>query len=111
MAYVDLNEQDKVLQMLQDIPATRNSDKVLFTEMVWQQAKENGDPEAETIRRVLMKVMVMGRFCGFPNYESVTRIRRKIQEQRQDLQAAEDIKEFRKERECSFERYGLDLEP
>lgn len=102
------NTEAQVRAMLEKAPATRESDHILFIRLCIEQARKNRD-NAELIARVLDHIMIHGKENGYPNFESVGRARRKLQEKDHRLQATARTKKGRKDREIVFKEYGLDM--
>lgn len=80
---------DRVKYILEKFPQTRDSDKVLLW-WVWQDANF---ADAYTITKAA--------FFSAPSAESITRARRKVQEEFPHLQATKQVQEARKQKEAT----------
>lgn len=81
---------DTVLMCLEQHPNTRNSDALLYLKVC-----ELNNPIACTLPFV--QVMKKRKELGLPDYESVGRVRRKIQAEREDLRATDEVTDQRYE--------------
>ena len=81
-----------VLQVLEESPAARGDDYILMW-LVCQKTKP------ELCEKPFADVLYHHNSLGLPNWETVTRCRRKIQEKRPDLVAPETARKRRKEEE------------
>ena len=88
-----------VLQVLEESPAARQDDYVLMW-LVCQKTKP------ELCEKPFADVLYNHRFLGLPNWETVTRCRRKIQAQRPDLVIKRTAKK-RREQEQEYRDYAL----
>lgn len=79
-----------VLQVLEESPLARKDDYVLIW-LVCQKLKP------ELVEKPFADVLYHHKALGLPNWETITRCRRKIQEKRPDLVAPETAKKRRKE--------------
>ena len=78
---------DRVKYILEDFPITRNSDK----ELIWIIWEQKGLIVANRIDKK--------EFMKAPTPESITRARRKVQENHSELQATEPVRKARKLKE------------
>lgn len=90
---------NKVLHILKDNPATRADDYVLILEVL----KEYIDTDM-SIETLLLNHSVL----GIPSIETITRARRKLQEEYPYL-VDEDAKRIRKKEEKEFKDYALNI--
>lgn len=81
-----------VLEILEQSPAARSDDCVLMW-LVCDKTKP------EIVEKPFADVLYNHKSLGLPNWETVTRCRRKIQEKRPDLVPAETARKRRKEEE------------
>ena len=87
--------ESKVLTVLMTSPTARDSDKVLyvkFLEMYFPEALDMSYREAIN--------------ANVPNYESLGRIRRKLQSQYPEVHSSRQIEKLRKQREQEFREYA-----
>lgn len=89
--------EQKVLWELENNPSTRESDKYLTTAVYMD--FYNMTPDTSYVEVMYSKV---------PNYESIGRARRKIQETREDLRARPHVEEFRIEAQEVYIDYALE---
>lgn len=84
---------DLVLDVLQNQPKTRSSDKALIWEVLRRQGCliTIGSSYGETT------VLNYDGFLDAPTFESITRARRKVQEIHPELQAVEQVRQVRKD--------------
>jgi hypothetical protein len=71
----------KVRRVLEDHPAARSSDDVLYYKVCKEHAKQIG----VDLTRLHFSTVFLGNPFGFPKYESVVRLRRMEQRQNPDL--------------------------
>lgn len=90
--------EQKVLYELEKFPITRNSDKMLVT-MVYM------DFYNMTSETPFVDVMS----SKLPNYESISRARRKIQETREDLRGDNEVEVERINNQEAYIEYALDM--
>ena len=88
-----------VLQVLENSPAARSDDYILMW-LVCEKLKP------EIIERPFADVMYNHKLWGLPNWETVTRSRRKIQAKRPDLVSPETAKHRYKE-EVEYREYAI----
>jgi hypothetical protein len=86
--------EDKVKTILEEHPAAREDDRALYYWIL----KEEGFDVTVSIAHFLMGT-------GYPNYETITRVRRKLQERFPEL-AVNNIKAMRSKAEKEFEAYA-----
>ena len=87
-----------VVQILEQYPATRNSDSLLYLEVIERIGKGNSKKPIDEILLGLEEL-------GLPCFETVRRTRQKIQAERIDLQATERVQDYRAEREIEFREF------
>ncbi len=79
---------------------SRNNDFILIAEVLHETNPEVGD-------MAFNDVMLHNKELNIPNFESITRARRRIQEENPWLQAIDSVQEGRAESESAFhERYS-----
>lgn len=89
---------DIVKDILVKEPFTRNSDNILYIKVVERlNSNANDKPFSE--------VMANLKELGLPCYETVSRCRRKLQEQHPELQACDRVQDFRTANEEEFRTY------
>ena len=86
-----------VLETLEINPATRNSDRLLISEIYGEYYGAYNE--------AFWKVMEddTGKY---PSFETITRCRRKIQETRPDLRAVKEVAKERENRQMEFREYA-----
>lgn len=89
--------ENSVLYLLVNFPATRSDDKLLYYKLL----REEGFSTNLTLENFLI-----GSGCKYPNYDSVTRCRRKLQERFPELRADAVTQNKRDEAEVDFQRYA-----
>lgn len=98
-----INKVEKMVKgILEEIPATRDSDDILYYYIIIEHNKAlamNGTP---------YDIFVNGREFGLPSYETVGRTRRKLQEKYEDLRGSKWATRIRRKREEEFIAYALD---
>ena len=89
----------KVKAILEKDEEARNDDMLLYLEVCNTCLKGTGAmPFAE--------VMAQYKYLGLPNFESVGRTRRKLQEKYPELAGNSRVKKLRKSREQDYRRYA-----
>lgn len=86
-----------VKNILTDYPQTRNSDNALYIKVV-----EALNPQVNN--RPFASVFLNLSELGLPCFETVSRTRRKLQEEFPELQACDAVQDFRTEREEEFRK-------
>ena len=86
----------KVMQVLLDNPQARSSDKVLISEVYSRFYDVYNEPFWQ----------VMEEMKGLPSFETITRCRRKIQEEHEELRAVEPVEKERINRQIDFIEYA-----
>ena len=86
----------EVYELLQKYPYTRNSDRMLYREMLTKRGK------------VHMSAFDVLTSKDVPNYESVGRCRRKLQATFPELKPVKEVAEKRKEKEEEFIQYSIE---
>lgn len=97
-----LNLKEIVYKILTKIPETRNSDMLLYYEYCmnnWVRENDMWKVFKDKDFRKRKKISV---------FESVSRARRKVQEEHIELRATETIENLRKEREKNFVNFSLE---
>lgn len=82
--------QDIVRTSLEEVPATRNSDTLLYVDVC-----NRINPIA--MHMSFSEVMLGRKELGLPKFESVERVRRKLQEQNEELRATDTVTDARYE--------------
>ena len=88
---------DLVKEILNEYPATRNSDNLLYLTVVESIGKGNSD---KSISEILLGLEEL----GLPCFETVRRTRQKLQADFPELQACDAVQDFRTEREEEFRK-------
>lgn len=86
----------KVMRVLLDNPQARSSDKVLISEVYSRFYDVCNEPFW----------MVMEEMTGLPSFETITRCRRKIQEEHEELRADDPVETERINRQMDFIEYA-----
>ena len=86
-----------VKRILTNYPQTRNSDMALYIKVIEALNKNALD-------KPIVEVLQNLKELGLPCYETVTRTRRKIQEECSELQADDVVQDFRTKREEDFRK-------
>ena len=87
-----------VLSVLETVPATRNSDSLLYLEVIERIGRGNS-------RKPIDEILLGLEELGLPCFETVRRTRQKIQETREDLRAVPKVQDYRSERETEFRKH------
>ena len=89
-----------VTYVLETYPKTRNSDNLVYLKVIETLGEGNA-------RKPISEIFLNRELLGLPCFESVSRARRKIQAEREDLKANPIVQDFRTEKEEQFrEFYG-----
>lgn len=91
--------ESKVMEILQKYPESRRNDFALYARYIQENNAELRDVG-------LIYALMQASALNMPNYESVTRARRKIQQQHPDLKPPKKTRELRGEREKMFREYA-----
>lgn len=86
-----------VRDILEKNPATRNSDSLLYLEVIERIGTGNSSRPIDEILLGLEEL-------GLPCFETVRRTRQKLQEQNPKLAAVDRVKDYRSEREEKFRK-------
>ena len=95
------NTTMKVRQVLATVPAARNSDNILYLEVVRL-------IDQHVLRLPLAVVLNNLKEYNLPTIETVGRCRRKLQAQFPELRADKTVEEFRTELEAEFREWAGD---
>lgn len=85
-------------------PDTRNNDNLLYLRLL------SALGEQHDIDYIHMKIVEFFRLLpsmDVPTIETVSRLRRKVQQKRPNLKACEEVQEFRADREEMFRQFAL----
>lgn len=88
-----------VYNVLKEFPETRNNDAVLYVRIC-------SLIDERVLQKPFSYVLIHSQELGFPNYESVGRTRRKLQEEHPELQADENAKEIREHNEIAYREFA-----
>ena len=88
-----------VKQVLETVPAARNSDMILYIEVV-------KTINQSLIYKPLAEVLTNTKMYGLPSPETVGRCRRKLQAAIPDLKAGATVQGFRSELEAEFREWA-----
>lgn len=87
-----------IKNILEQNPATRNSDSLLYLEVIERIGRGNSN---KPICDILLNLEAL----GLPCFETVRRTRQKIQAEREDLRACDKVSDYRAEKEEEFRRH------
>ena len=96
------NVKRRVKAILEAKPETRNSDNLLYLEVMKQIAKEIGE-DIESVPMVTFIEQLSN--SPYPPFESVRRTRQKVQAEHPELKADEVVQLFRTEMEFAYEDF------
>lgn len=88
-----------VLKVLEEYPVSREDDYVLYAFVCAEESGKTALVNGEYLTKPFLEVMMSHKAYKMPNWETVTRCRRKIQEKRPDLIAPTAARKRRKEEE------------
>lgn len=92
-----------VTTVLNADPRTRNCDNLLYIRFLDELSREK---EFDYLHMTVLQFFAKVSEMGVPTIESVSRIRRKVQEKNPELRASSVIAGFREEREEMFREYA-----
>ena len=95
-----------VKEVLTDIPDTRNSDSYLYLKLLERVAQTQETPidlKEMTVEYFLSNVKQL----HFPYFETVSRARRKVQEEHPELKAKAEVEKVRAEKEEVFKAFAV----
>ena len=95
------NVANMVKEVLTEHPDTRNNDYLLWVKVI-ELDQDKSPLLIEDFRKVVANLRVL----GIPNFETVSRARRKLQEKYPDLRATEETRQFRSEKEQEFKDFA-----
>ena len=93
------NTENIVRTILQDNPDARNSDNILYEAYI---SKVNPFVLIRPVRDYLLYFADL----GIARFETISRIRRKLQETEENLRGVEQVQKWRKENEKEFRAYA-----
>lgn len=96
------NTENIVRAILQDNPDARNSDNILYEAYI---SKVN----PWVLVRLVRDYFLYFSDFGLARFESVSRIRRKLQEEEKELRGVEQVQKWRKENEKEFREYAKEI--
>lgn len=94
------NVESNVRIILETCPETRNNDFKLISKYYWYFCDFD-------FRKSFFKVLENAKELNLVPFESITRARRKLQSEHEELQAVKEVQEKRKEREEEFKEYAI----
>lgn len=95
-----LTMEQLVKTTLENYPQTRNSDALLYITIINRMSPK-------TAKRSYEDVMLRACEMGLPNYDTVSRTRRKLQAKYKALQGETKVKKIRRDRYKVFKEYAL----
>ena len=98
------NTTEIVRPILENDERARNSDDYLYYKVVKQIQKQTSPVTPSLMFDTLM---LHREEMGIPSYETVGRVRRKLQEKNPELRACPTVEAYRKENEAVFRAYAL----
>lgn len=99
------NVYQLVKEILTTEPATREDDYLLWLRVIQIVAERNNIHDFTKTMRV-ESFLLMTKFSRFPNFESVSRTRRKAQEENPELRAGVDARRARAELETEYRAFA-----
>lgn len=95
-----MNTTKVVKAILEEAPETRDSDYLLWLRTIEQTtpASEYALPFAYVVRNI--------NFLGLPNYETISRVRRKLQEKYPELRGTKRKRAYREKNEERFIKFS-----
>lgn len=90
--------ETEIVPLLEQYPFTRNDDKILYLLLLEKKGYD---------LNITLKDYLSAMGDNYPNYDSVTRCRRKIQEKRPDLIGNRRIRKLRAENESEYRDYAI----
>lgn len=96
------NVKRRVKALLESKPDTRNSDNLLYLEVIKQIATEIGE-DIENVPMVTFIEQLSN--SPYPPFESVRRTRQKVQAENPELKADDVVQLFRTEMEFKYEEF------
>ena len=98
------NVTQVVKEILQNNERARNSDSILYLEVLQLYSFRSG----KSLNMISVPYFLTHMDdLGFPAFETVRRTRQKVQETNPNLAASEKVRGFRKENEKEFKAYAL----
>lgn len=91
--------EDKVKLILEESEICRNSDNHLFLEYIQRECPE-------LLEYPAVDFQLHYRDFGIPTFDSISRARRKLQAEYEELRGCEDVRRWRAENETQFRRYA-----
>ena len=91
--------EDKVRVILEESETARNSDNYLFLEYIEREAPE-------LLEFPVTDFQLHYRDYGIPSFDSITRVRRKLQAENEELRGNADVRTWRAENEQAFRKYS-----
>lgn len=95
--------EEKVERVLENIPDTRNNNELLVAYI------RKGILKTKNIRMADFNAEQLPYLCmayNLPSVESITRVRRKVLERRDDLKPSKKVQAYRTEQEEKYRTYG-----
>ena len=96
------NTENIVRAILQDNPDARNSDNILYEAYI-------GKVNPWVLVRPVRDYFLYFSDFGLARFESVSRIRRKLQEEEKELRGVEQVQKWRRENEKEFREYAKEI--
>lgn len=100
-----VNTKEVVHDILKRFPETRNDDYLLWLKVLENVAERHNIPDFTKTMTVGV-FLQMAKCSKFPQFETVSRIRRKFQEQYPDLRGSVEVQEARAELEQDYREFA-----
>lgn len=101
-----LRTSNLVKEILTEIPATRNSDSLLYLKVIERIATQSDQPIDLTQISVPYFLCNIKRL-NFPYFETVRRARQKVQENHPELKSSVEVEAVKAQKEKAFRAYAL----
>lgn len=98
------NMTELVRTILEEIPETRSSDNLLYVEVLNRYTAETGK---QTLMLPVWKFFLNLTEWGLPSIETVSRCRRKAQQENPHLKATAEVEGWRYDKETEFMRFAV----
>ena len=95
------NTANLVKEILTDKPETRDDDYLLWVEVIKRTTKDKFDYSMSFVT-----FLYTARFLNIPQFETVSRARRKVQEQHPELKGTEKVRKAREDMQVDFKDFA-----
>ncbi len=101
-----LRTSNLVKDILTEIPATRNSDSLLYLKVIERIAAQSDQP-IDLTQLTVPYFLCNIKKLNFPYFETVRRTRQKVQEQHPELKSSAEVEAVKAEKEKVYRAYAL----